>query len=54
MLEAGVKVDWFANATELANAAAQTKHEKHASDTRRQLRRDAFRRGPAVNDLSGL
>jgi len=41
-------VDWFANATELANAAAQTKHEKHRATCAAE---ETFRRGPAGNDL---
>jgi hypothetical protein len=28
MLEAGVKVNWFANTAELANIATQAKHER--------------------------
>jgi hypothetical protein len=50
MLEAGVKVDWFANTTELANAAAQAKHELAPTCDQVTDIDDASRPGPAGSD----
>jgi hypothetical protein len=49
MLEARVKMDWLANTTELANAAAESKHEIAAARATRQVTasEETFRSGPA-------